>query len=266
MALAGLVSYKTSQTGAVCEFHPDDARLTRMRQRVITWARVSRAFMVQKKERFGALMVTLTYEEVDGWEQRHISAFLDCVRKWAQRNGVPHVPYCWTAELQARGAIHYHILLFLPSRLFLPKPDKQGWWKHGSTNVVRVKWSSVGYIAKYATKGPGALGSLPKGARIAGRGGLPVNSVEACEARWYALPRWVREAVQPGQSDTFMGRRVRRLTKHYGFGRVLSEAAQRFAPCGALWSWLTDEHQLLFSPFVALFNPATRTVAVYQRG
>lgn len=265
MVLPGLVSYKTSQT-RVCEFSPDDARLSRMRQRVTTWARVSRAHMRLRGEKFCAVMVTLTYEEADGWDPRHISAFLDAVRKWGQRNSVVSIPYAWTMELQSRGAPHYHVLLFLPSRLFLPRPDKARWWRHGSSNVVRVKWSAVGYIAKYATKGPGQLGKLPKGARIAGRGGLPVDCAERDEALWFALPRWVREWVQPGESDQFKGGRVRRLVKAYGFGRLLAKAGQRFAPSGALWSWRTDDGELLSSPFVAVFDPVRRVVSVYQRG
>jgi len=93
--------------------------------------------------------------------------------------------------MQKRGAIHYHVVVWLPKGLTLPKPDKQGWWRHGMTNI---EWArrAVGYVAKYASKGQDIRGDqLPAGARIHGCGGHEVE--ERQERSWWALPGWLRE-------------------------------------------------------------------------
>jgi Protein of unknown function (DUF3296). len=35
------------------------------------------------------------------------------------------LPYVWVAELQKRGALHYHVLLWLPRGLTLPNPTSK---------------------------------------------------------------------------------------------------------------------------------------------
>ena len=79
-------------------------------------------------------MLTLTYREVGAWHPRHISELLQRVRVWLRRRG-ERLRYVWVGELQQRGALHYHVLCWLPRGLTLPKPDKQGWWTHGSTRI-----------------------------------------------------------------------------------------------------------------------------------
>lgn len=72
--------------------------------------------------------------------------------------------YAWVAELQERGAVHYHVILLLNRGTALPKPDKAGWWTYGSTKVQTV--NSAFYIAKYTGKEHQKEGVFPKGMRM----------------------------------------------------------------------------------------------------
>ena len=200
---------------------PAASRIKRLRTGIITWSRVSnewaRRNRVRKLRTFWPCMLTLTYAVGDTWEPKSISRLLKTLSNWLARRGL-RVPYVWSAELQKRGVIHYHIVLWLPrwgsqNRLLhpyttkdgkqawgLPKPDDHGWWKYGST---RVEWArNVGamgpYLAKYISKGAENAHELPQGARIFGKGGLPLQSPERAEARFWALPSWLRTKVGQG--------------------------------------------------------------------
>jgi hypothetical protein len=143
-----------------------------------------------RHQRVKPAMLTLTYREVGGWHRRHISDLLQRIRVWLRRRG-HRMRYVWVAELQQRGALHYHVLLWLPRGLTLPKPDKQGWWTHGST---RIEWARkpAGYLAKYASKLDSKVGiGFPAGARLHGKGGL--EAFGRSVAQWFNLPQWARE-------------------------------------------------------------------------
>lgn len=185
------------------------SRLRRMKQGVLTNARLTNDQLRRGSFRFHAVMVTLTYEPGVTWQGRHVSAFLHCVRQWHKGHG-KKMHYVWTAEMQKRGAVHYHVVFWLPSGLTLPKPDQRGWWKHGKTNISPAK-SGVAYIAKYASKGDESA-EFPRGVRIHGRGGLDTESQR--EARWWRAPTEAREffgeaadirVVQGGRVDRNTG-------------------------------------------------------------
>lgn len=184
---AGLVSLKTSDTliPRTVEIDSDKARHTRLKRSILVAAKLFqqsfRGFRVKPA------MLTLTYREVDGFEPRHISELLKRIRQWLQRRGARFC-YVWVAELQQRGALHYHALIWLPYGLTLPKPDKQGWWPHGST---RIEWARhpIGYLIKYASKFDIQCG-LPKGARLHGAGGFDEAAKQI--RRWFNLPTWLK--------------------------------------------------------------------------
>jgi hypothetical protein len=165
-------------------------RLSRLKRGTITAARLHQEAVQKGGFRGRWAMLTLTYAEIEGWKPRHLPELLDQVRKWLARRG-HGMAYVWVAELQKRGAMHYHVLLWLPKGLTIPKPDKQGWWRHGLT---RVEWArnAVGYMAKYASKGDGPA-KFPKGARIHGCGGL--RGEQRQEASYWRRPAWLREVT-----------------------------------------------------------------------
>lgn len=185
MAVPGLVSPSTSGTRESFEVNPLEGRLRRMRQSVLSAAR----FHQLEAPRSKVAMVTLTYRDVGGWAAGHITAFLRACRMWLARRGV-RFRYVWVSELQSRGAVHYHVLVWLPRGLTLPKPDKQGWWCHGSSRVEWAKFA-IGYVAKYASKiAQKSWSGWPPGLRMHGRGGFEALA-RSC-ARWYSLPGWAR--------------------------------------------------------------------------
>lgn len=165
------------------------SRVFRLRKGVMTTARLVNDRLKSAPIRWVPVMVTLTYRDVDAWRKNHIADFIKRVYMYGRRRGYK-LPYLWVMELQKRGAPHYHVIFWIPARLRLPKADRQGWWLHGSTNIVRVK-NAVGYVAKYASKMESKDdGEFPRGARIHGSGGLEKH--EKRIVAWWKLPKDLR--------------------------------------------------------------------------
>lgn len=203
---SGLVLSKTSDpssnSGPSSLFvSPSDRAFYRFRRNSRSILTVARRFQLDLQSsgfRYRAALLTLTYSPDSSFSPRHISKFLHCVRQYLSFRG--HVlRYVWVAELGSlSGRFHYHLVLFLPRGLTLPKPDKKGWWPHGST---RIEWARkpVAYLAAYASKGVSdhvsALAyarAFPHGARVSGFGGLSSSS-RAIRA-WWMLPSYIRDA------------------------------------------------------------------------
>ena len=151
-------------------------------------------------------MQTLTYKgDNRQWRPEHISRYLDALRKWHYaRTGSNKVRYAWVAELQQRGVIHYHVIVWLGGGLTPPKPD-QPWhskdrkgvkqwhppmWVHGMSNRLRST-APVAYLMKYASKIESKnVGTFPHGARIHGAGGLDPSGRSI--RRWVLWPAYVQ--------------------------------------------------------------------------
>lgn len=168
-------------------------RLSRMKRGVLTAARLQGESARRGGFRFKPAMVTLTYAPGHEWRAKHLSGFLDCARQYFRRAGKKFA-YTWVAELQERGVLHYHVLVWMPRGFSMPKPDKRGWWPYGSTRIEWVR-HAVGYLAKYASKGGIREGgaTMPKGARINGHGGLDEEARR--EYRWWRAPKHTREEL-----------------------------------------------------------------------
>jgi hypothetical protein len=148
--------------------------------------------------------VTPTYKGVDDWGPNHIADALQGYRHWCSSHG-HDCRYTWVGELQRRGAVHYHLLVWLPRGVRMPKWDmphrlasgkeKPAFWPHGSTNTEIAK-SGVGYLMKYLSK-LGELTRFPKGMRLYGMGGL-CKAGRAVRA-WYNLPEWVKRSYGVGE-------------------------------------------------------------------
>jgi len=136
--------------------------------------------------------VTLTYRPGVEWAANHISEAIRAFRTWCKRVGVP-CRYTWVAELQARGAVHYHLLAWLPQGRRMPQWDRtygrrSSFWPHGMSNTQKAL-SGVGYLMKYLSK-LGELTRFPKGLRLYGIGGL--NEQGRSVRQWLNLPEWVK--------------------------------------------------------------------------
>ena len=183
-----LVSFDTVQRAA--------KRVKKLRRNV--WALGHLHGMADKGHRPPvAWFVTLTYVGVDDWQADHMSAATEQFRRHCTRRGVA-CRYIWVAELQKRGAVHYHLLAWLPRGVPMPHWDKPStalsgravapFWSHGMTNTEVAK-SGVGYLMKYLSK-LGELTIFPPHLRLYGSGGLtPQARGVRC---WYNLPEWAK--------------------------------------------------------------------------
>lgn len=174
------------QAGAAFTSQPRAERLARLRRSVGFSARILGVPERGHRPEW-VVMLTVTYRPGAEWSPRHITGLMRCYREWARRRGFP-CKYVWVAELQTRGAVHYHVACWLPKGVRPPKPDVQGWWKHGASNRV-VARNAVPYLMKYFSKGSGAL-QLPKDARSYGVGGL--DHAERRARRWLRLPGFIK--------------------------------------------------------------------------
>ncbi len=185
----GLVHIKTSDTPkGWISVDPKLARLKKTKQAVITSARLHQEAINQGPRRYKPAFLTLTYRPGEDYDPCDVSKLLKSIRNWLLRRK-QGFRYVWVLELTKKGVPHYHLMLWLPKGLSLPKPDKQGWWKKGYT---KIEWARrpVGYMAKYSSKGTDYQG-LPKGARVHGCGGLEQD--QRNERIWWLAPSWVRE-------------------------------------------------------------------------
>lgn len=149
--------------------------------------------------------VTLTYRPGVDWLPEHVSDAIRKFRKWCKAACIP-CRYTWVAELQHRGAVHYHLLAWLPPGVNMRHWDKQtakrqAFWPHGMTNTQPAK-SGVGYLMKYLSK-LGELTKFPKGLRLYGIGGLD-QQARAVRA-WYNLPGWAKLSHGVGQLTRRVG-------------------------------------------------------------
>ena len=187
-ASAGLVP--TSTTVTRVDLDPVSGRLSRMRRSILTTAAAHSEDVDGFRARRAA-MVTFTYRPGCEWRPEHLSDYVRRVREWHKRRTSQRFRYVWVLELTKAGVPHYHMVIWLPRGLSLPKPDKAGHWSHGST---RIEWAkrAVSYLAKYVSKaGPGLhAGAMPSGARLYGSGGL--SAVARSWRAWRLSPGWVR--------------------------------------------------------------------------
>lgn len=174
------------------------ARLRRCQRRVRAWSealpRQNRTIRrAGRKLQIGprTVMLTLTYEDAEGWEPNHIRDFMKRLRA---ELGDRLYGYAWVLEMQERGAPHYHVLLYVKAKTDVPKPDEAGLWTHGSSRreTARNPWYIVKYTGKEYQKK-----DLPKGARMFAvqiyQGVL--SPEELLPFRLSAAPAWLRPFI-----------------------------------------------------------------------
>lgn len=182
---------KNRVTGEILQIDRKKARLRRCQKRVKAWAEVIQPVQAAKSTRM--VMLTLTYAEIDDWGVNHIRDFMLTVRK---NLGAALLAYSWVAELQQRGAVHYHVLLLVEKGTNIPKPDDAGWWVHGLTRIETAK--SPFYVLKYTGKEYQKMGHFPKGLRMFAVWISPglVPGVTRWFFRLSTLPAWLLECMK----------------------------------------------------------------------
>lgn len=174
--------------GSTVTIDPRVQRSSRCRKTLLNTARLLTKQMQARKHRYRVAFLTLTYAKVDGYSPGHVHAFMTHLRNWLTRRGIP---CCGLRklEMQKRGAVHHHLMIWLPKGVTLPKPDKRGWWPHGLTNCQWLR-NGYGYAAKYVSKAE--QDTIPKGARLYSVFGLDPD--QKTEVSWWITPKYVREA------------------------------------------------------------------------
>lgn len=211
---AGLVSYKTS--GNDSEFQiptsPHAVRERRIKSlRRNVWAS-GKLISNSVPSGYRCWFVTLTYRGVADWTPRHISEAIRAFRHWCKKRSLKP-RYVWVAELQQRGAMHYHLAVWLPAGISCPMWDKGGrnyapFWPHGMTNRQLAR-NAVAYLMKYMSK-VGTYHEYPKHARIHGAGGLEPDDRQTKSFLNY--PTWLKQIAAVGETCIRAGRRVVRET------------------------------------------------------
>lgn len=135
-------------------------RMWYMRCRLFAWAAVMTGYCVDKP--ISKIMITLTYESADQYKPGHINDFMkSCKERLADKL----IAFAWVAELQKRGAVHYHVLLVVQSGSILPFPDKSGMWVYGMSKIESAK--TLYYICTYIGKEyQKDLSKFPKSCRL----------------------------------------------------------------------------------------------------
>lgn len=135
------------------------SRHMRMRSRLAVWAMVALEYRESHPSRM--VMITLTYKRIRDWKANHIREYMKNLK---QRLGDKLKMFAWVAEVQTRGAVHYHILLIVDKGSRIPMPDKSRMWSHGSSRIetARTPYYIMTYTGKEHQKD---LARFPKGAR-----------------------------------------------------------------------------------------------------
>lgn len=157
-------------------------RYSRMRQSIVAWANLMNS--TYHADTYRRVMITLTYKGVNDWRPNDITDYVKCLRA---RLGSNLLTYAWVAELQKRGAIHYHMVVIVKRGTNIPRPDKSGMWKHGSTSRDTAK--SVFYLVTYLGKEyQKNFSEFPHGARCFGIGAFEDQT--RGELRFARLKDW----------------------------------------------------------------------------
>lgn len=152
-ASLGLVPSSTSDTRrVVIELDPNRIRAQRLKKSVITGARLHDEEAKKGSFRGAWYMLTTTYADGSDSGPRDVSELLKRIRghfnrviRLKYRSYRPVFRYLWVGELTKRLVPHYHILIWIPRGVFIPKADKRGWWPHGHTQIqkARIAFSAV---------------------------------------------------------------------------------------------------------------------------
>lgn len=189
----GLVSLGTSQTkNDLIAVDAYKTRHRRLAKGIIEGANLICDDLGDRGVMYDSVFLTLTFRPGADFAPRNISLATDALRKWALRNG-HWFRYIWRMEYGEKfGRVHYHVVVWLPKGVRMPKWDDAGWWPHGMTKTER-SYSPVGYLAKYCSAASAVASDEfdTKGARWWGHGGLTLAM--RLRIRIICAPGWVRD-------------------------------------------------------------------------
>lgn len=185
------VVIKNISSGEYITLDKREARLSKMRRRIFSWADTLKDYL-DETQKYRKVMVTLTYTGVEDWRPNHIRDYMKALKR---KLGENLIASAWVAELQERGAVHYHINLVCKKGTRIPTPDKSRMWKHGMSRIETAK--TVYYLCSYLKKSYQKEGDFPKGMRMysvwISKGA--VANIAHWMMRISSLPKWFAEKV-----------------------------------------------------------------------
>jgi len=140
-----------------------------------------------KVAQLSAVVVTLTYHDQSAYTKKHISTFVDALRRVLHRLG-HRFPYAWV--LEKAGQLHYHLMLWLPRGFKLDFACLEKWWPWGSTWVENCR--NIKAWGRYMAKCD-SMAKLPKRARFYGYGGLDEAGKTAVARA--GMPLWLTQLL-----------------------------------------------------------------------
>lgn len=189
-----VVCVRDSRTGQEIEIDRFKSRLDRLRGRVDAWCQAVDDYLKACGHGYRLVMVRLSYRPGAYWRPGQISAY---VRRLSRHLRGDLIAYADVAEVQERGAVHYHLMVLVRAGADVPLPDASGMWPHGSSNVqtARSPWYLKSYTGKESQKR-----NLPRGIRAFTVWVRPsaVGRMRLWRFRVSSLPRWMRDIVGAG--------------------------------------------------------------------
>lgn len=116
-----------------------------MRARLFAWANIMTNFCQDPTYR--KVMIGFTYAPGQEYSPGHIHEY---VKKMKRTLGENLIAFAWVAEMQSRGAVHYHMMMVVKKGTNVPMPDKSGMWGFGSSKISTAR--SFFYICTYVGK------------------------------------------------------------------------------------------------------------------
>lgn len=170
------------------------ARINRCRKRVVSWANTLKPFLDKVGCQYKMVMMGLTYRPGVEWRANDIRDFIAKLKREVGLKNI--ISMARVAELQERGAVHFHIIVIVKQGVRVPFPDKSGLWRHGSSRVEKAR--SPFYLVSYTKKEYQKSGIYPKGCRMYEVWINPefVSYVERWYFRLSSLPGWFAEIVR----------------------------------------------------------------------
>lgn len=225
---------KDKFTGETFIVENRNSRLVRLSKRIRAWG--DAMDYLRQDHDFVLKMITLTYAPEHSWKQNQIRTFMQSLRGELKND---FMAYGWVAELQKRGAVHYHIYCAVPPGTMLPKPDKSGMWPYGMSRVETGK--TPYYLLSYASKKHQKAGPFPKGLRMLHvwirKGLLPKFE------RWVfdlsAYPNWLADQLL-AKSESYVGNLPRR---HLNGGWKVKHT--RSIPGHAIWVFFPSPYRIV---------------------
>lgn len=209
---------RSALTGEILKLNTLYCSLAHLKHRVLSWTRIIDVLSLDLPEGMRMKMITLTYAGKGNWRPNHIREFVKSMRAFI---GDALVGYAWCCEMQSRGEPHYHVLVVMSDSIYLPCPDKAGWWVHGHSDI-RNSDGNPFYLYEYAKKVEQKASPFPKGARK--------YAVVVCRDylserdRWLlhmsAIPKWLADRAM--EIEKRNGRRLH-FKRSYGGGWLCKE-------------------------------------------